>query len=46
MSASDAPLVIAEFRDADDLCAAARNIRDARLRSGRRIDALPGRGAR
>lgn len=37
MSASDAPLVIAEFRDADDLCAAARNVR---VRGFEPIDAL------
>ena len=37
MSASDAPLVIAEFRDADDLCAAARNIR---MRGFDPVDAL------
>ena len=37
MSASDAPLVIAEFRDADDLCAAARNVR---MRGFDPLDAL------
>ena len=37
MSANDAPLVIAEFRDADDLCAAARNVR---MRGFDPIDAL------
>jgi hypothetical protein len=37
MSAKDAPLVIAEFLDADDLCAAARNVR---TRGFEPIDAL------
>ena len=37
MSANDAPLVIAEFRDADDLCTAARNVR---MRGFDPIDAL------
>lgn len=37
MSAKEQPLVIAEFRDADDLCAAARNVR---MRGFDPIDAL------
>ena len=46
MSANERLLVIAEFRDADDLCAAARNVRS---RGFDPVDALtpcPGRGTR